>query len=116
MSATFGVALVVGGCGYLGSNLVKALRAESPCTAVHVVSRNPEQNRFTEVVYHAGGISDAPQVADSQQLKYLAGGCQWDITKAEQKLGYQPVTDQDATIKKVAQAEIKRLAIVKKQI
>uniref|UniRef100_A0A093X944 Sterol-4-alpha-carboxylate 3-dehydrogenase, decarboxylating n=1 Tax=Talaromyces marneffei PM1 TaxID=1077442 RepID=A0A093X944_TALMA len=35
-SSELGVVLVVGGCGYLGSNLVKALQAESTCTAIHV--------------------------------------------------------------------------------
>ncbi|EEA25204.1 hydroxysteroid dehydrogenase, putative [Talaromyces marneffei ATCC 18224] len=34
-SSELGVVLVVGGCGYLGSNLVKALQAESTCTAIH---------------------------------------------------------------------------------
>ncbi|KAK9234643.1 hypothetical protein V1525DRAFT_412407 [Lipomyces kononenkoae] len=62
MSFDFGVVLVVGGCGYLGSNLVKALQTESLCTAIHVVSRKPEQNRYPDVTYHAGDISDVQQV------------------------------------------------------
>lgn len=58
-----GVVLVVGGCGYLGSNLVKALQAESTCTAIHVISRKPNQNLHPDVTYHAGDIGEAQQVA-----------------------------------------------------
>jgi sterol-4alpha-carboxylate 3-dehydrogenase (decarboxylating) len=49
----------------------------------------------------------------SRHIRYLAGGCQWDISKAKDRLGYKPVTDQDAVLKKVAQAESKRLGIEK---
>ncbi|CAG8962035.1 hypothetical protein HYFRA_00014144 [Hymenoscyphus fraxineus] len=44
-------------------------------------------------------------------VEYLAGGAQWDISKAKERLGYQPVADQDATIRKVAEWEAKRLGI-----
>jgi sterol-4alpha-carboxylate 3-dehydrogenase (decarboxylating) len=64
MSSTLGVVLVVGGCGYLGSDLVKALRAESLCSEIHVVSRKPEQNIFPGVTYHAGDIANSRQVTD----------------------------------------------------
>lgn len=57
------VVLVVGGCGYLGSNLVKALQAEATCSAIHVVSRRPTENIFPDVSYHAGDIADAEQMA-----------------------------------------------------
>ena len=50
----------------------------------------------------------------SQRIKYLGGGCQWDITKAKERLGYVPVTDQDAVLK-VAEVEAKRLAIQAKE-
>lgn len=60
----FGVVLVVGGCGYLGSNLVKALLAESTCTSIHVISRTPTQNLHSDVNYHAGDIGDSQQVTD----------------------------------------------------
>jgi sterol-4alpha-carboxylate 3-dehydrogenase (decarboxylating) len=44
-------------------------------------------------------------------IKYLAGGCEWDISKAKERLGYKPVEDQDEVIKKVAQSEAKRLGV-----
>ncbi|CAG8971117.1 hypothetical protein HYALB_00008594 [Hymenoscyphus albidus] len=44
-------------------------------------------------------------------IEYLAGGTQWDISKAKERLGYQPVADQDAIIRKVAEWEAKRLGI-----
>ncbi|KAK9368095.1 hypothetical protein V1509DRAFT_624236 [Lipomyces kononenkoae] len=64
MTSDLGVVLVVGGCGYLGSNLVKMLRAESTCTAIHVVSRTPTQNLFPGVTYHPGDIADVRQVTE----------------------------------------------------
>ncbi|GAM42473.1 NAD-dependent epimerase/dehydratase [Talaromyces pinophilus] len=63
-NSDLGAVVVVGGCGYLGSNLVKMLQAESTCTAIHVISRKPNQNLYPDVTYHAGDISDAQQVAD----------------------------------------------------
>ncbi|EED17828.1 NAD dependent epimerase/dehydratase, putative [Talaromyces stipitatus ATCC 10500] len=63
-NSDLGVVLVVGGCGYLGSNLVKMLQEEPTCTAIHVISRTPTQNLHPGVTYHAGDISDARQVAD----------------------------------------------------
>lgn len=47
----------------------------------------------------------------SVAIKHLGGGCEWDITKAKEKLGYVPVADQDAVLKKVAESEAKRLGI-----
>ncbi|KAH8692056.1 hypothetical protein BGW36DRAFT_386881 [Talaromyces proteolyticus] len=64
MATDLGVVLVVGGCGYLGSNLVKTLQAQPTCTAIHVVSRTPNQNLFPGVTYHAGDITDAGQATD----------------------------------------------------
>ena len=56
------VVLVVGGCGYLGSNLVKDLLAEPKCSAIHVVSRRPNQNIFPGVTYHSGNISNSQEM------------------------------------------------------
>ena len=47
----------------------------------------------------------------SQENKYLAGGCRWDITKAKERLGYEPVVDQDGVVKKIGESEAKRLGI-----
>jgi sterol-4alpha-carboxylate 3-dehydrogenase (decarboxylating) len=44
-------------------------------------------------------------------IEYLGGGTQWNIDKSKERLGYEPVADQDATIKKVAESEAKRLGI-----
>jgi sterol-4alpha-carboxylate 3-dehydrogenase (decarboxylating) len=57
-----GVVLVVGGCGYVGYNLVNLLRSESTCSAIHVLSRNPKKNLYPEVEYHAGDITNYEQV------------------------------------------------------
>ena len=63
--AALDAVLVVGGCGYLGSNLVKLLCSEPTCSSVHVMSRNPTQNLVIDpkVTYHAGNISNSQQVA-----------------------------------------------------
>jgi sterol-4alpha-carboxylate 3-dehydrogenase (decarboxylating) len=57
--------LVAGGCGYLGSNLVKLLCSESTCSAVHVMSRSATQNLVInpKVTYHAGDVTNPQQVA-----------------------------------------------------
>jgi len=44
-------------------------------------------------------------------IEYLAGGCEWDISKAKLRLGYAPVADKDAVLKRVAESEAKRLGI-----
>lgn len=56
------VVLVVGGCGYLGSRIVKLLCSEITCTSVHVMSRNTTQNIHQNVNYHPGDITDSQQV------------------------------------------------------
>lgn len=58
-----GVVLVVGGCGYLGSNIVQLLSSQSTCTAIHVMSRNPTQNLHPNVTYHSGDIANAQEVS-----------------------------------------------------
>ncbi|TVY40142.1 Sterol-4-alpha-carboxylate 3-dehydrogenase,decarboxylating [Lachnellula occidentalis] len=44
-------------------------------------------------------------------IEYLGGGCEWDISKAKERLGYKPVADQDTVLKQVAESEAKRLGI-----
>ena len=49
--------LVVGGCGFLGYHIVKALLTTEEWSAIHVMSRNPTQNRHPNVQYHAANLS-----------------------------------------------------------
>lgn len=44
-------------------------------------------------------------------VEYLNGGCEFDISKAKERLGYRPVEDQDAVLKKVAEIEAKRCGV-----
>lgn len=44
-------------------------------------------------------------------IQYLNGGCEWDITKAKEKLGYEPVKDMDAILKATVEHECNRLKI-----
>jgi len=48
-------------------------------------------------------------------VEYLAGGCEWDISKAKKVLGYEPVADQDAVLKKVVESEMERLGLQKEK-
>lgn len=59
---SLGAVLVTGGCGRLGSKLVKALLSETTCTAVHVVSRNPTTNLYAKANYHAGDLANFEQM------------------------------------------------------
>jgi sterol-4alpha-carboxylate 3-dehydrogenase (decarboxylating) len=61
--APLGAVLVTGGCGFLGSHIVKLLLEDSSCTSVAVVSRNPTRNLYTGVTYHAADISDRDRVS-----------------------------------------------------
>ena len=52
-----GPVLVVGGCGFLGHEIVCLLAKESDCT-VSVLSRRPREPRVDNVSYHACDITD----------------------------------------------------------
>ncbi|CAG8960443.1 hypothetical protein HYFRA_00008162 [Hymenoscyphus fraxineus] len=58
-----GTVLVVGGCGFLGQHVVKFLLQEPTCDSVAVMSRSPFKNRFEDVTYHIGDITN-PQHVD----------------------------------------------------
>ena len=57
-SELLGSVLVVGGCGFLGYELVSMLVKEPNCS-VSVISRNPDQPRIAGVSYYACDISKA---------------------------------------------------------
>ncbi|PMD61014.1 NAD(P)-binding protein [Hyaloscypha bicolor E] len=59
---SLGTVLVTGGCGRIGSRLVKALLS-NPTSSVHVVSRNPTSNLHTNAKYHPANLTNAEQVA-----------------------------------------------------
>lgn len=60
-----GPVLVVGGCGFVGHNVVKALLADPSCGPVHVASRRPTMNIFDGVSYRSFDVCDA---AATEQL------------------------------------------------
>jgi sterol-4alpha-carboxylate 3-dehydrogenase (decarboxylating) len=50
--------LVIGGCGFIGYHVVKALLAEkNPTFSVHVMSRNINKNQVPKVEYHTGDFT-----------------------------------------------------------
>ncbi|KAL8636340.1 MAG: hypothetical protein Q9228_006254 [Teloschistes exilis] len=53
--------LVIGGCGFVGFHIVKAL-LEHRVWSVHVISRNPSQNRVEGAHYHTGSILVPQQI------------------------------------------------------
>ncbi|KAE9381215.1 C-3 sterol dehydrogenase/C-4 decarboxylase [Stipitochalara longipes BDJ] len=60
---SLGIVLVTGGCGRLGSKLVKALLSDSACSAVHAVSRTPTANLHANAKYHAADLTNSEQLA-----------------------------------------------------
>ena len=49
--------LVVGGCGFVGYHIVKALMEDPAWSSIHVMSRNPTHNVIQEAIYHKGSIT-----------------------------------------------------------
>jgi sterol-4alpha-carboxylate 3-dehydrogenase (decarboxylating) len=50
--------MVIGGCGFIGYHIVKALLAEKePTFIVHVMSRNPNRNQVPRAEYHTGDFT-----------------------------------------------------------
>lgn len=55
--------LVIGGCGFIGYHVVKALLAEkSPSFSVHVMSRNINKNQLPKAEYHTGDFTSEKDV------------------------------------------------------
>ena len=54
--SALGPVVVVGGCGFIGSHIVDALRKDPKWSPVSVISRNPNINQFPGVAYHEGDI------------------------------------------------------------
>ena len=55
--------LVIGGCGFIGYHVVKALLAEqSPTFSVHVMSRNINKNQISRATYHTGDFTSQRDV------------------------------------------------------
>lgn len=53
--------LVVGGCGFMGFHIVKAL-VEDQIWSVHVLSRGPSRSRVNGAHYHPGSIISPKQL------------------------------------------------------
>ncbi|MCJ1386214.1 erg26, C-3 sterol dehydrogenase [Xylographa soralifera] len=63
-TSSLGTVLVVGGCGFVGHHVVRALLADrSSCTSIHVLSRSPNQNQFADASYHACDIASFASVS-----------------------------------------------------
>ncbi len=56
------VFLVIGGCGFIGFHVVKALLNKRIWPSVLVMSRHPAHNQLAGAFYHAGGMTSAEQV------------------------------------------------------
>ncbi|KAF2204562.1 hydroxysteroid dehydrogenase [Delitschia confertaspora ATCC 74209] len=57
-----GTTLVVGGCGFLGFNIVQQLLDEKKCSNIVVLDMNTKNNRLASITYHNGDITQGDQV------------------------------------------------------
>ncbi|KAL3421064.1 3-beta hydroxysteroid dehydrogenase/isomerase [Phlyctema vagabunda] len=62
-TSELGSVLVIGGCGFLGRHIVKALLDDPTSPKVAVMSRNPTSNQFENVSYHTGDVTDYETVS-----------------------------------------------------
>lgn len=54
--------LVLGGCGFLGSHIVRLLLLQIPPPNISVISRNPTTNLHPGVSYHPGDLSNSARI------------------------------------------------------
>jgi sterol-4alpha-carboxylate 3-dehydrogenase (decarboxylating) len=59
--------LITGGCGFIGSHLVDAIRASEPNCQIHVIDIDTTRNRVVDsrVTYHTGDIAKLSDVEDT---------------------------------------------------
>jgi len=60
---SLGTVLITGGCGYLGTEMVKIFCADPEFSSIHVISRNPTKNLHPGAQYHAVDITNSSHVA-----------------------------------------------------
>ena len=63
-SVALGPAVVIGGCGFVGYHIVRALLKEPTCGPVSVISRSPALNRCEGVSYHTGDIGNLDEIRE----------------------------------------------------
>ncbi|KAK0110174.1 hypothetical protein ONS95_002825 [Cadophora gregata] len=59
-----GPILVVGGCGFVGSNLVRTLLDDPESGPITVISRTPQNNQHSGASYFTGSISDETRMRE----------------------------------------------------
>ena len=67
-SSALGPALVIGGCGFVGSHIVNALLKDPTCLSVSVISRRPHVNRYEGVAYHTGDLCNLDEIRKLLEL------------------------------------------------
>lgn len=67
-SGALGPALVIGGCGFVGSHIVNAPLKDPTCGPVSGISRNPNVNRYEGLVYHTIDVCNLDKIQKSLPL------------------------------------------------
>ena len=58
LTQSLGPFLVIGGCGFIGSHIVRKLLEQPDVSSTHVLSRSPTVNQLSNVIYHSQDITD----------------------------------------------------------